>query len=392
MTRAGLGLAAAGVILVAAWLGAPARSPAAAQVPTFEPAGDATPLERLPGGARESRALRLARDRLADGDDALVLGIARGHLEAARASGDPREAGRAQAALARWAGDPSPPPDARVLRAAVAQHLHAFDDAIAELDAVLASDPDHLQARWLRASVLRAVGRLDASLDDCSVLVERVAGASASTCVADLRSLRGDRGAARELDARLAARPPAASERGWIDLVRAEIAEREGRDDDALRLHASARAHGIDGPYARVAHADALIARGHRDAAIAVLDGAPPTDAVEVLRAVALAGAADPRADAVARAVRARFAAEDARGGDDGARHLRERARFALDVDRDPSAALALAERNWARQKEPADARLLLRAARAAGRDAAAAPVRAFVERHGIADLRLERR
>ena len=32
------------------------------------------------------------------------------------------------------------------------------------------------------------------------------------------------------------------------------------------------------------------------------------------------------------------------------------------------------------------------RAARAAGRDAAAAPVRAFVERHGIADLRLERR
>ena len=57
MTRAGLGLAAAGAILVAAWLGAPARSPAAAQVPTFEPAGDATPLERLPG-ARASALVR----------------------------------------------------------------------------------------------------------------------------------------------------------------------------------------------------------------------------------------------------------------------------------------------------------------------------------------------
>jgi tetratricopeptide (TPR) repeat protein len=394
--RAGAALAASAAILGAAWLGAPGPAPGPARVATFEPAGDAAPLERLPGGARESRALRLGREQSSGGGDALALELARRHLDAARATGDPREAGRALAALARRADDPSPPADVRVVRAAVAQHLHAFDAAIAELDAVLEREPGHLQARWLRASVLRAIGRLDEAAADCAALAGAGASAPASAhaCVADLASLRGDRAASGALEARLAAHPPAASERGWIDLVRAEIAEREGRGDDALRAYRTALLRGADGPYARVAFADALMDRGRLSEALAVIDGAPATDAVEVLRAIALARAGDERAEAAARAVRARFAAEDARDVDpvrDDARHLRERARFALDVERAPRAALALAERNWARQKEPADARLLLRAAAAAGRDAAAAPVRAFVARHRITDVRLER-
>ena len=64
--------------------------------------------------------------------------------------------------------------------------------------------------------------------------------------------------------------------------------------------------------------------------------------------------------------LRERFAAVRLRGD---APHLREEARLALDIDRDAARALALARQQWALQKEPADAVLLLRSARAAGQD-----------------------
>jgi hypothetical protein len=55
----------------------------------------------------------------------------------------------------------------------------------------------------------------------------------------------------------------------------------------------------------------------------------------------------------------------------------------------EPARALVLAQENWAVQKEPADARLLLAAARAAGNDRAADDARAFIATHKLPDVRL---
>ncbi|MGH8482260.1 MAG: hypothetical protein ACRES8_07360, partial [Nevskiaceae bacterium] len=63
----------------------------------------------------------------------------------------------------------------------------------------------------------------------------------------------------------------------------------------------------------------------------------------------------------------------------------------ALEVLGDAPRALLLARRNWLTQREPADARLLLAAAIAAGRPQAAEPVRTFVRDSGLEDARLER-
>jgi hypothetical protein len=54
--------------------------------------------------------------------------------------------------------------------------------------------------------------------------------------------------------------------------------------------------------------------------------------------------------------------------------------------------ALALREAtlNWAQQREPADAVLLLRAARAAKQPVAAEPVRTFVRERSMQDRRLK--
>lgn len=69
--------------------------------------------------------------------------------------------------------------------------------------------------------------------------------------------------------------------------------------------------------------------------------------------------------------------------------HLREEARFRLEVETDVAAALPLAVENWSTQKEIADARLLLECAVAAARPDAARDVLGFVQRAGLADRRI---
>lgn len=61
--------------------------------------------------------------------------------------------------------------------------------------------------------------------------------------------------------------------------------------------------------------------------------------------------------------------------------HLREEARFTLEVLGRPDDALALALENWRVQKEPLDARIALEAAHAAGKPDAAREIVRWIER-----------
>ena len=90
-------------------------------------------------------------------------------------------------------------------------------------------------------------------------------------------------------------------------------------------------------------------------------------------------------ADALIPQLQARFDAALARGDRS---HAREQARFALDLLGDAPQALALAQSNWAWQREPADALLLLRAAAAAGQPEAGEPVRRWAREQGFVDAR----
>ena len=75
------------------------------------------------------------------------------------------------------------------------------------------------------------------------------------------------------------------------------------------------------------------------------------------------------------------YAARDAAALRDGDRvHTREQAWFALDVQHEPARALSLATQNWQQQREPADVRILWRAARAAGSVAAETSLRQWLE------------
>jgi hypothetical protein len=143
---------------------------------------------------------------------------------------------------------------------------------------------------------------------------------------------------------------------------------------------------GANDVYTRAALADWLLARGRAADALALTERSE-ADALLLRRVIALRGLGR---DAAAPAARLRdsLAAADRR---EPGRHAREQARFALDVAADPREALRLAEANWAWQREPADAVLLLRAAQAAGRDGE--PTRRelarFVRERGWQDARL---
>lgn len=61
----------------------------------------------------------------------------------ARASSDPRDLGRARAALGRWWADADVPVEVRVLRAVIRQSLHEFGPALEDLRLAVEREPRH---------------------------------------------------------------------------------------------------------------------------------------------------------------------------------------------------------------------------------------------------------
>jgi hypothetical protein len=84
--------------------------------------------------------------------------------------------------------------------------------------------------------------------------------------------------------------------------------------------------------------------------------------------------------------LRDRFAAARLRGD---VVHRREESRFALHLLSEPRTALVLARDNWAVQREPWDARILLEAAANLGDQRSAQPVLDFLADTKLEDVRL---
>lgn len=369
---------------------------ALAQAAPFVPADDGTVVERLTvrwtAEARRQRA-ELARDpnRLP-----LALASAGSALQRARRFGDPRELGAAQAALAPWWSLADPPPAVRLLRATVLQAEHAFAPALQDLEHLLADGRAPLavqaQAAWARVAVLQVVGRLADAREACAALAgPRFAALGAAlalpagACRAELASLTADPRAAA---AQLGLLAQAAPNDRWLALLRAELAQRLGDAATADAAFALASAGEAD-LYAVAAHADWLLESARPAEALRLLQAHPgDADALLLRRAIAATRLGDARAAQWRDALTTRFEAARVRGA---ALHQREEARFALDVLGDAGRALSLARSNWAVQKEPADALLLARAARAAGHAAPLALLQGWVPDPAAIDRRLAR-
>lgn len=348
------------------------------QAAPFTPASDEEVVERLP--ARPGLAERRARAELQRDPSRLplALSVAREAIDRARREGDPREYGAAQAALSPWWAQREAPAPVRLLRATILQARHEFAPALLDLQALAgdASLPAALraQAGLTQVAVLQVQGRLAEAARACRALQAPELGAAgaglaraAEVCAVEIDSLRGDLDP-RQADLRLDALARQAPDDRWLALVRAELAVRLGDDTEAERLLSQAAGQGGD-PYAQAARADWLLDRGRAAEALAAVSVGPvEADALQLRRAIALHRLGDARAAAVLSGMTARLDAARRRGEP----HLREEARLALDVGRDPARAWTLAQENWAGQREPADAVLLWRSALRAGQTAQA--------------------
>jgi hypothetical protein len=407
--------ATASLLALASTLASVAPSVAAEESALLFPAQDGAIVEHLPthvGDAAQRRAARAAertqRRALQQHPDELGLALqaARDALARGRLRGDPRELGVAQAALAPWWGRADAPPEVRLVQATVLQSQHFFHEALTELDALLAmpeaSLPVRAQAELTRAGVQQVLGRFAEAQAGC----RRLAGIdfmalgsgvrlNGAACLAELSSLQGHADAAAATLARLAGAPDPGSAAatagapapGWLNLMRAELAQRRG-DPAAGALFAAALKAEPD-VYTQCAYADWLLDQ-HRPAdVVALLKDNAAADPVLLRLALAykqLYGRHAPLTRDASAMLGDRYDAALLRGDRS---HGREQSRYVLELRGDARAALAYATSNWNVQHEPADEVVLARAAHASHHDEAAEPLWQFLRETGGRDVRL---
>lgn len=349
----------------------------------FIPQDDSTVLAEVPPAARHSE---LATRHLAARRLDVALPLAQLYIKQARATGDLRFLGYAAAVLEPWVGPSATSADALILYATVLQSRHGFSQALNVLERARALRPGDPQAWLTSATILRVLGHYDQALAACEQVALRADPIVAELCRQSVRGLTGDLASAYLAVQQISSQGMPEDERVWRDSELGEMAVRLGKDDEAEHWFKNGLRASPTDFYVRAAYADLLLRNDRAREALDLLKGQETLEPLLLRIAIAQKTLRDPGLAQSTARLAAAFAAEGQRG--DGV-HRREEARFLLDVQGDPRAALAAARENWKVQREVDDLLVLTRAALAAGVPQAAAAAAAFVREHGIEDVRV---
>jgi hypothetical protein len=357
------------------------------------PADRSEVLERLPArDGVEWRDIAELRAQLGrePASAAAAAELAQRYLALFRVEGDPRLVAYAAHALDPWSAQTDPPGEIALRRAEIAQSEHRFDAAQTELATLLTREPRNARA-WLTAASIDLVrGEYRSSREACARLVLIEDPIVTGACFAAVRAATGEAGRAYEFLTRALAAPDSLSVQllPWLETLAAETAEALGRDDDAALHYRTALAAGPrPSVYLLAACSDFLLRVGRPEQAIALLRDAPPADPLTLRLALA-----ERRTNALSaeRLESLGFRLQLSLDGLETT-HAREAAYFALYVLERPALALERALANWAIQREPIDARLVLEAALAAGDSEAARPVLQWLAENAVEHAELRR-
>jgi tetratricopeptide (TPR) repeat protein len=369
-------------ILATILLGLPACM---ANARPFIPQDDSAVLAEVVPGTRHAE---LATRRIATKRLDVALALAQLYIKQARSTGDLRFLGYAEAVLDPWVGPATTSADALVLHATVLQSRHDFAQALSVLEHARALRPDDAQAWLTSATVLRVLGRYDQSMSACDKVAVRADPVVVELCKQSIRGLTGNLPLAYVAISQINSQGMPAQERAWRDSELGEMAVRLGKDAEAEHWFRNGLRSSPGDFYVRAAYADLLLRNQRAREALALLKDQETLEPLLLRIAIAQKMLRDPGLQQSSARLAAAFAAETQRG--DGV-HRREEARFLLDVQDDPRAALAAALQNWKIQRESDDVLVLIRAAFAAGVPQAASPATAFVREHGIQDVRIDK-
>ncbi len=296
----------------------------------------------------------------------LALRIAQHNMRRARIESDPRYLGQAEAALAPWLNQTTPPVSVLVMRANIRQSLHQFAQARLDLEQVVAREPRNAQGWLTLATVAQVTGDTATARKSCSRLTGITDAAIQAACMGaiDGATGRATLAAAALTQSLHSSRHLNREQRGWIATLQAELAERVGHIKAAEKYYRQAITLDPRDAFATAAYADFLLDQRRAREVLKLIPAATDSDILLLRRVLAAHDLNLADAAAMANQLARRYAIASTRSDQ---LHLREEARFTLHVRAQPAAALALAMTNWQIQKEPADLRVLLEAAVAAG-------------------------
>jgi tetratricopeptide (TPR) repeat protein len=348
------------------------------------PGNDAEVVAELPTGARHnsvpSRAVTATRLDIA-------LPLAQFDISQARATGDLRFLGYAEAILQPWLNQPAVAPQVLVLDATILQSRHAFGASLTVLDRALKTRPDDPQAWLTRATVLRVLGRYDEAMESCRHMAAVADAAITTLCEQSLRGLTGHLEDAYASISSLPRQGLAPEALAWRYSELGEMAERMGNDSAAEHWFREGLQIAPQDFYMRTACADLLLRQQRAAETLQLLSGYESMEPMLLRIAIAHEQLHDAGAASADALLSNAFQVEEQRGD---SVHRREQARYLLDVSHQPEAALAAAQENWRVQREPDDILILLRAAQEAHKGEAAQPALQFLERQGLQDIRLD--
>ncbi len=321
-------------------------------------------------------------------DLSAALEFARFALENGQQQGDPRFYGYVEGALEPWWQRPLPPPEVLLIRATLAQHRHDFGAALEDLAGVLRQRPRWAEAWMSRAVILTVLGDLDQAMISCQPLRRLSTPLLATACRSHVAGLGPQATVAYE-ELRRHLEPQTSENAGallWAQITLAQIAHRLGQAETAEGHFLAALEIDPTDLYGLIAYSDFLLDRGQPHRVEALLRSETARTSLMLRLALAEQQLDMPQRFAHIATLKQRYASGEMR---QERLHLGEEARFALDLQERPELALGLAQANWQLQREPIDARILLRAALADNDPKAAQKAVDQLENQGLQDVHL---
>jgi tetratricopeptide (TPR) repeat protein len=276
------------------------------------------------------------------------------------------------------------PERAAISAADDAQSRHDFATAEALLERQLATRPDDLEARLMRANLHLLAGEFEAARSDCQVALRSGALYAGTVCLASAQTGPGSLERARRMIAALGERDEADVElMRWRLLTEADLASRAGEEASSRFL--LERAYALDPRHeeVRTQLAERVLNAGDPARALSLALAPEPSPARMVVRLRAAIAVGDARAPGWRNELAEALAADRHRGIPP---HWREEGELALYADKDAMAAIGLARRNFETQKDTRDLRLLALAASAQGDREALSEIGGWLASSGFED------
>jgi tetratricopeptide (TPR) repeat protein len=331
----------------------------------FVPKDDSQVLESgLPDTDPRVRQIHDIALQLAAAPDnlALAMRLASRQLAMGVDESDPRFVGYAQGTLTKWWDDPAAKPPLRVLRARITQAQHNFAPAAADLRRALADEPNTPEALLVLASIDEVTGDFTEARASCAKFAQIRPSLAAFACAASVGAVTGSAKSSYDTLADAVAHITTL-DRAQLLWSLTILGETAIQLDDPAANERLKEALALDSRnvYAAAVYADYLLSRGQADEVLRRLRGFDRIDTLYLRFALAAQAVGDPEFPRYRDDLVARFAAARRQGD---LVHLRDAARFALDIEHDGPRALDLALQNWqSNHKTPADLRVLLAAA-----------------------------